>query len=336
MAACPAAEGDVTVRILPEHVNRATDGVVPQWRFTVVCRNNLKEAVTLQELQVTTVIGDKSSTASFSGTPLHGMMSGPSKAEPGGRVIILMIDDGKEPTAAAIALRAIFRTAGGAELRVDHTIPLCSSPTVYLRFPLPGRWVVANGREIWHGLGIAFAYDLVTEADWPVHQREATETMALRDFTSWGADLRAPLSATVFDCRSDRPDCEPTPNRASMAGKKLEDRSEIVGNYLILRAPEGHYILMAHLKRGSLKVAKGEKVQEGQLLAEVGNSGNTSGPHLHLEVLDGPPDLVTLDLKQAGLPFGFKDVRVTADGETKTWGRYVPRRNEIVEGDVPR
>ncbi|MEN6304235.1 MAG: M23 family metallopeptidase [Armatimonadia bacterium] len=336
MAACPAAEGDVTVRILPEHVNRATDGVIPQWRFTVVCRNNLKEAVTLQELQVTTVIGDKSSTASFSGTPLHGMMSGPSKAEPGGRVIILMIDDGKEPAATAIALRAIFRAAGGAELRVDHTIPLHVRSTSYLKFPLQGRWVASNARETQHGLGVAFAYEFTTLRDQPLHDARPARPLKLKDFTAWGAPLYAPASGKVLDCRDDRPDCDPTPGRASLAGRKLKDPSELVGNYLVLQAPHGRYVLLAHLKPGSLKVAKGDAVTKGQLLAAVGNSGNTSGPHLHLEVLDGPPDLVALDLKQAGLPLGFRDVRVTADGETKTWGRYVPRRNEIVEGDVPR
>jgi Na+-translocating ferredoxin:NAD+ oxidoreductase RnfC subunit len=41
-------------------------------------------------------------------------------------------------------------------------------------------------------------------------------------------------------------------------------------------------IIMAHLQRGSITVKKGDKVKEGQIIGRVGNSGNTSEPHLHI------------------------------------------------------
>lgn len=49
--------------------------------------------------------------------------------------------------------------------------------------------------------------------------------------------------------------------------------------------------LLAHLRRGSITVARGERVRTGQLQGAVGNSGNSLVPHLHFEILDGPDPL---------------------------------------------
>jgi len=49
----------------------------------------------------------------------------------------------------------------------------------------------------------------------------------------------------------------------------------------------GRYGFYAHLQPGSLRVKKGDRVKKGQVLALVGNSGNTTGPHLHFHVMDG-------------------------------------------------
>ncbi|MFC6685624.1 M23 family metallopeptidase [Marinobacter koreensis] len=49
-------------------------------------------------------------------------------------------------------------------------------------------------------------------------------------------------------------------------------------------------ILMAHLRRGSIMALPGDAVTMGQPLAEIGNSGNTLEPHLHIEATkDGKP-----------------------------------------------
>ncbi|MEZ7171746.1 M23 family metallopeptidase [Sporosarcina sp. OR05] len=53
---------------------------------------------------------------------------------------------------------------------------------------------------------------------------------------------------------------------------------------------------MAHMKEGSVAVAKGDTVTTGQLLGKVGNSGNTSEPHLHIHAeLDGKGVPLTFD-----------------------------------------
>jgi murein DD-endopeptidase MepM/ murein hydrolase activator NlpD len=61
-----------------------------------------------------------------------------------------------------------------------------------------------------------------------------------------------------------------------------------VTNYVIVETafPDGNYYTgYYHVRKGSLKVASGDIVKAGDQLAEVGNSGNTSAPHLHIACL---------------------------------------------------
>ena len=62
------------------------------------------------------------------------------------------------------------------------------------------------------------------------------------------------------------------------------------GNYVQIKHPNNMYTLYAHLKKGSVKVKKGDNVSLGQVIGTMGNSGRTSGTsattgiHLHFEV----------------------------------------------------
>lgn len=63
------------------------------------------------------------------------------------------------------------------------------------------------------------------------------------------------------------------------------------GGYIIKirHKVDGKFITSAyfHLLKGSLKVKKGDRVEEGQLIAKSGNSGASTGPHLHFEIQNG-------------------------------------------------
>ena len=59
------------------------------------------------------------------------------------------------------------------------------------------------------------------------------------------------------------------------------DRQNLAGNHIILECG-GVWVLLGHLQRGSVGVAEGEPIARGQLLARVGNTGNTGEPHLHI------------------------------------------------------
>lgn len=81
---------------------------------------------------------------------------------------------------------------------------------------------------------------------------------------------------------------------------------EADGNHIILDLGDGRYVLYAHLQPGSLRVGSGERVRRGQELARVGNSGNTSEPHLHLHVMDAPSALLA-----NGVPYVFDRYALT-------------------------
>ena len=84
----------------------------------------------------------------------------------------------------------------------------------------------------------------------------------------------------------------------------LKDLENLAGNHIVISC-KGVEVILAHLKEGSILVENNEVVQEGQLLGAVGNSGNTTQPHLHIhaekdenendEILDGQ-----------GVPIRFK------------------------------
>jgi murein DD-endopeptidase MepM/ murein hydrolase activator NlpD len=92
--------------------------------------------------------------------------------------------------------------------------------------------------------------------------------------------------------------------------RDLFGAKRIVGNHVILDLGDGTYALYAHLRRGSLTVREGDRVTVGQPLARCGNSGNSTEPHLHFQLMDGPdPDTAR------GIPFTWSGIGVPGNGE---------------------
>lgn len=60
--------------------------------------------------------------------------------------------------------------------------------------------------------------------------------------------------------------------------------SSSYGNYVKVKHDNGYCTLYAHLEKGTLAVANGQRVAKGQRLGFMGNSGNSYGAHLHFEV----------------------------------------------------
>lgn len=92
----------------------------------------------------------------------------------------------------------------------------------------------------------------------------------------------------------------------------------IVGNHLVLDLGDGTYAAYAHLRRGSLRVRAGDTVRAGQLLAHCGNSGNSTEPHVHFQLMDHPD----LDVAR-GIPFTWRGIGVPANGEVFAAGETV-------------
>jgi murein DD-endopeptidase MepM/ murein hydrolase activator NlpD len=63
------------------------------------------------------------------------------------------------------------------------------------------------------------------------------------------------------------------------------------GNHVIVKIAEHRYVLYAHMRPGTVRVKRGDSVVVGQVLGHVGNSGNSTEPHLHLHIVDRPEQL---------------------------------------------
>ncbi len=107
------------------------------------------------------------------------------------------------------------------------------------------------------------------------------------DYTIYGQRAIAAADATVVQVIDGLRDQTPG---ALPQGVTLPEAD---GNAVVARLDDGLYMLYAHLQRGSIKVKKGDEVKRGDLLGLVGNSGNTSAPHLHFHVMDGPSALTS-------------------------------------------
>ncbi|WP_405404406.1 M23 family metallopeptidase [Streptomyces sp. NBC_01104] len=151
---------------------------------------------------------------------------------------------------------------------------------------------------------------------WPVARRN-------HHFPAFGAPLLAVADGTVVHASHGRRDHLSRNSMPALVYLMVIEASirdvlgpgSIVGNHIVLDLGDGTYALYAHLRRGSLRVRVGDSVRTGQQLAECGNSGNSTEPHVHFQLMDDP------DLDVAiGIPFTWRGIGVPANGETFTVG----------------
>jgi len=108
------------------------------------------------------------------------------------------------------------------------------------------------------------------------------------------------------------------------AKKIREDLRIFAGNHVIL-VSEGFYILLAHLQNGSLMTASDQTVTRGQQIAKVGNSGNSTAPHLHLQVNDGR-DPLDSKIKE----FAFTQYNRWTGKSWKATSGTTPKKGELL------
>ncbi|HEX6235410.1 MAG TPA: M23 family metallopeptidase [Jiangellaceae bacterium] len=208
---------------------------------------------------------------------------------------------------------------------------------VTVRPPVEGRWIAINSpasRVPSHGtreLGQTYAIDLVYHPDpsvtwrgvhrWPPARRPHT-------FPAFGQPILAPADGVVVAATGWQRDHW---SRNSVLGLvylipemlirgmvSLLSGYFVLGNHVIVDLGDGVFAVFAHLKRGSLHVRRGDRVRAGQQIAECGNSGNTSEPHLHFHLMDHRRPAVA-----AGVPFSFD--RYEIGGQSRSG---VPANND--------
>jgi murein DD-endopeptidase MepM/ murein hydrolase activator NlpD len=222
------------------------------------------------------------------------------------------------------------------------TITADVTPVVYqnkvaLRLPLAGRVLVWDGHDFlshhrrWDYLfalirdlgfdsnAARYSYDLV-----PVDTSGAMHRGNPRDDTGYfgfGQPVLAPGSGTVLTVVDDQPDN----HQFDMAAVKTE-LMVVYGNRILIDHGNGEISVLAHLKQGSAKVKRGDKVIAGQPIAAIGASGSALFPHLHYQLQNGPTG------HAEGLPSYFHDFRRVLGAKTATVKLGAIDSGDLVEG----
>lgn len=196
-------------------------------------------------------------------------------------------------------------------------VPEARTSGVVVGMPLAGRWYVSQGAfgrashpELW-------AWDLA-RVDHGMRRARPRDSCDNQDFLGWGEPVRAPRGGRILRTRSDAPDGSPCRPDAGEA------------NEVLLEVGPGLALHLAHLRRASVPVRAGERVESGTVVGRVGNSGRSSGAHLHL-------GLVRTRRPGGSLPVELGPVRVglnpgPSDPWARTLDRWVPREGFFVEG----
>lgn len=236
--------------------------------------------------------------------------------------------------------RVIAEGPAGDLASVEVPVLRRTSEVVY-RSPVEGRWFVFASGDAGHHhrwvVSSEYALDLGRlGADARTHTGDGTK---FSDYSTFGQTIMAAADGVVVAARDDRMEDESTLRQPGESFSAYEERvaghqQEIMmsdgfegaaGNYVLIRHANGEHSLYAHLRHGSVTVKPGDAVKAGDPIAQAGSSGNSTEPHLHFQVIDGP------DLNSArGLPVQFTGLR---DDWLAMSGRQL-RAGDILEQDV--
>ena len=134
-----------------------------------------------------------------------------------------------------------------------------------------------------------YALDLIKAADGQFAQNPNARLEASATFNQ---PILAPISGKVIGIENSLED--------NAIGKT--NPGNPAGNHVILETNEGVYILLAHLKKGSIGIKLGEQLEAGAQIGLCGNSGNSSQPHLHIQAMT-KKDLFSADNKAIPMLF---------------------------------
>ncbi len=112
------------------------------------------------------------------------------------------------------------------------------------------------------------------------------------DAYGYRADVLAVADAIVAAVRDD------VPESATVSAHPRHALADATGNYVALDLGGGRFAFYEHLAPGSIRVRRGDRVSRGQAIGALGFTGDSTGPHLHFHVADGPSPLVA-----EGVPF---------------------------------
>lgn len=136
-----------------------------------------------------------------------------------------------------------------------------------------------------------YAYDFVIINENRSYESDPTLN---ESYFAFGKEYLAPAEGVVVSMENNVEDNEPV---------GTFNEQQPLGNYVILDHGNEEFSYLVHFKHQSIVVKKGDKVKQGDLLGLVGNSGNSSEPHIHFHVADSPD------------PMNSKSIRINFNGK---------------------
>lgn len=218
----------------------------------------------------------------------------------------------------------VVRAVGANTTReVKRPITAKGSATVFA-LPLHGVWLDAMGPSLhsphrWVPME-QFAHDFIRLGG-PEQKSYRTDGQSFADYLAYGQPVYAAAAGTVIamadsegeDVKAMRRTGEPLEAyfqrlQADQMARLSSGRLGVTGNYVMIDHGNGEYSLYAHLKPKSVRVRVGQKLALGEALGAVGSSGNSTEPHLHFQVCDGPDPLMC-----AGIPPTWRGLGLSID-----------------------
>ena len=203
-----------------------------------------------------------------------------------------------------ISVATNLLVALGSVFLAVQLVRIHSGPTdaVTIGVPFAEEWYVASGgrsalvNSHWSLNVQRDAIDFVELVDGKPYRGDKSR---LESYYIYGDPLRAVADGRVTEALGAISD-------APVGGRTWD---EMAGNHVVLDIGDGHYVLYGHMKRGSLRVQVGEVVRRGQVIGQVGDSGNSDAPHLHIQVQNKPTfDVESRDART--YPILFEDATV--------------------------
>lgn len=237
-----------------------------------------------------------------------GLAGAPVAVLPGGLVGLVTVVGG------ILLLSALSNVAPRAAASAPHVV----AP------PVRGRWAALNspGQQLpSHGTrtrGQLAAVDLCAPggADGPPLVRRAWRGSRPEQHACFGVDIHAMAGGTVVRVRDGRRDHRSRDTWQALAFmltvegllREVGGSGAVLGNHVVVAHDHGTFAAYAHLRHRSARVVEGQRVAAGDVLGQVGATGNASVPHLHVQLMDrGRVDAA------AGLPMTWPDAVLTGE-----------------------
>jgi len=146
-----------------------------------------------------------------------------------------------------------------------------------LKLPFAGAWFVdQGGRSIFQNLNFMsedqrFSMDFVLLKNGRPFSGDGSDNA---QYYCFGQPLLAPADGQIVDVQDGYQDNAP--------GRPVPDSPK--GNAVLISHGNAEFSLLDHLKQNSIKVNKGDKVKQGDVVGECGNSGPSPAPHIHYQL----------------------------------------------------